>query len=305
MTELLDGVDKRTQLIGQNRLELLLFSLAGGKQSFGINVFKVREVVACPGLTRVPGAHALVVGITKLRNQTLPVIDLGQALGQPPFTDVENGFVIITEFNSSVHGFLVRAVESIVNVRWEAIKPPPKGIDNESFMTAVTEVEGRLIEVIDVERVLADIRGQMQEFIADEMDGAERAASMRPVLVVDDSAVARGQIQRALAHIGATCVTARNGREALELLRGWADSGEVDDHISMVISDIEMPEMDGYTLTQKIRRDPRLADLYVLLHSSLSGVLSNEMTAQVGANDYLSKFNPERLVHMVLERAAA
>ncbi len=303
MPELLEGVDRRTQLIGHNRLELLLFRL-DGRQRFGINVFKVREVVLCPPLTHVPGTHELVVGITKLRNQTLPVIDLGLAMGQAPFASPDTGFVIVTEFNASVQGFLVGSVDMIANKPWEEIMPPPKGLDNGSYLTAVTRIDEELVEVIDVERVLAEVLGPLQE-LADAVDDGAVAEAGLPVLVVDDSAVARGQIERALGRVNVGCITARNGQEALDLLHGFADEGPIEARVSMVISDIEMPQMDGYRLTQEIRKDDRLSDLYVLLHSSLSGVLSQETTERVGANDYLSKFKPDLLVQKVLDKVAS
>lgn len=298
MSALLEGVNRRTQLVGQNRLELLLFRL-GGEQRFGINVFKVREVVACPSLTRVPRSHALIRGVTKLRGQTLPIIDLERALGGTGVADTCAAFVIVAEFNSTVQGFLVSAVDSIVNVNWEDMKPPPRGIERNSYMTAITQIDDKLIEVIDVERVLAEIRGMDGEISAPPA-GEDRIAA-RPVFVVDDSSVACGQIRRALHSAGLECVIARNGREALTMLQGWADEGPVDEHISVVISDIEMPEKDGYTLTQDIRRDARLAHLYVLLHSSLSGGFNKGMVSRAGANLFLPKFHPEELVQAVLE----
>ncbi len=299
MSALLEGVNRRTQLVGQNRLELLLFRIKG-KQQFGINVFKVREVVACPALTRVPHSHALIRGVARLRGQTLPIIDLDRALGGAGIAETDVTFVIVTEFNSSVQGFLVTAVDSIVNVNWEDMKPPPRGIERGSYMTAITQIGDSLVEVVDVERVLAQVRGLQAEVSASF--AASEGVDERAILVVDDSSVARNQIQRALNSVGLDCVLMRNGREALETLQGWAAEGPVGERIAMVISDIEMPEKDGYTLTQDIRRDPHLADLYVLLHSSLSGVFNEEMVTQAGANRFLSKFHPDDLVQAVLDQ---
>ncbi|MFP4160592.1 MAG: chemotaxis protein CheW, partial [Ectothiorhodospira sp.] len=152
MSDLLEDVNRRTQMVGQNRLELLLFSL-GTRQMFAINVFKVREVITCPSLNRMPRAHPIVRGVATLRGQTVSVVDLAQAIGMnAPAPD--KGFVILTEFNRSVQGLLVAGVDRIINLNWDQIRPPPRGTHKDSFLTAVTQVADRLVEIIDVEKVL-------------------------------------------------------------------------------------------------------------------------------------------------------
>ena len=151
MAGVLDSVDQRTRLVGQNRLELLLFRLAG-KQLYGINVFKVKEVLQCPKLTEIPQRNPVVRGIAHVRGNTISVLDMSQAMGNAPLEDVKNGFVIISEYNMTVQGFLVREVERIVNLNWENIHPPPKGAGAGNFLTAVTEVDDKIVEIIDVEK---------------------------------------------------------------------------------------------------------------------------------------------------------
>ena len=303
MASVLDGVDRRTQLAGQNRLELLLFRL-GGRQRFGINVFKIQEVIQCPPLTQVPHAHSVVRGIANMRGKTITVMDLSMAIGQRPLTDLKNSYVIITEYNRAVQGFLVSGVERIVNMNWEQILPPPRGVGN-NYMTAVTHVDGDLVEIIDVEKVLAEVV-EVDETVDDALisKGREEAeGTPQQILVADDSSVARNQIKRTLEQLGIECILARDGREALQLLRNWADDGiDVNQHLSMIISDVEMPEMDGYTLTTEIRNDPRLKDLYVILHTSLSGVFNNALVQKVGANQFIAKFKPDELAAAVLKR---
>lgn len=301
MTGVLDGVNQRTRLAGENRLELLLFSL-GGRQLFGINVFKVREVIPCPPITRHPNASPLVRGMSNIRGKTIPIIDLGRALGRPPLADPRSAFVIVTEFNRTVQGFLVRSVDRIINIKWNEVLPPPKGMEQNGYMTAVAKVDGVLVEIVDVEKVLAEVVG-LKERVSGEI---AHAAQARPegvyrVLLADDSQVARKQVSRALNQVGVECLLARDGREALEQLKAWAEEGSLDEQIDMVISDIEMPEMDGYTLTTEIRKDPALRHLYVLLHSSLSGVFNDALVKKVGADDWLSKFNADELAAKVLE----
>ena len=165
MAGILDGVDMRTQLAGQNRMELLLFKL-GKRQRFGINVFKVQEVIQCPPLTQVPQAHPVVCGIANMRGKTISIMDLSMATGGPALTDYQEKFVIVTEYNRKVQGFLVDSVDRIVNMNWEEILPPPKGAANGSYMTAVAKVDNELVEIIDVEKVLKEVVGG-QENVSD------------------------------------------------------------------------------------------------------------------------------------------
>ena len=277
MVGLLEDVKQRTQLVGHNRLELLLFEL-GTNQRFGINVFKVREVIVCPHLSWVPNAHPAIRGIANIRGNTISIIDLGMALGREPLEDPEQGFVIVSELNRSVQGFVVSAVDRIINLNWEDILPPPRGMEGDSYLTAVTQLDNDMIEVVDVEKVLAEVMGSSWS-VSDRIKESDTKEEndLRHVLVVDDSSVARNQIKRTLEQIGVECTTVNNGRKALDVLQAWASESAVAKRIAMVISDIEMPEMDGYTLTAEIRSDPRLENLYVMLHSSVSGVFNNAM----------------------------
>ena len=306
MGSVLDSVNQRTQLVGQNRLELLLFRLSK-KQVYGINVFKVKEVLQCPKLTIMPKANPVVRGVAHIRGGTMPIMDLGMATGQSPLDDIENCFVIITEYNMATQGFLVSSVERIVNMNWEDIHPPPKGSGREHYLTAVTEIDGRLVEIIDVEKVLSEVSPLSTDvsegIIGDDI--ASRAVD-KHVLIVDDSAIARKQIKRCVESVGVTTTLLNDGRQAINYLREIADSGEdVTQKLLLMISDIEMPEMDGYTLTAEVRADPRMADLHVILHTSLSGIFNEAMVRKVGANSFLAKFNPDLLATEVANRIKA
>ncbi len=300
MAGVLDGVDRRTQLAGHNRLELLLFRLEG-RQRYGINVFKVQEVIQCPPMTHVPHAHPVVRGVANLRGKTISLMDLAMAIGQHPLEDFANSYVIITEYNQSTQGFLVRSVDRIVNLAWDEIHPPPKGSGN-NYMTAVTNLEGSLVEIIDVEKVLAEVIPPSTTVDRAIVEQSESESSAAHILVADDSSVARNQVKRTLDQLGIQTTLAKNGREALDLLKSLAAQGPIEEQLVMVISDIEMPEMDGYTLTTEIRNDPKLRDLYVLLHTSLSGVFNNALVEKVGADKFIPKFKPDELANAVLER---
>lgn len=303
MAGVMDSVNQRTQLVGENRLELLLFRLAGN-QLYGINVFKVKEILQCPKLTVLPRLNSVVRGVAHIRGGTLPIIDLRKAIGGPALADLANTFVIITEYNYRVQGFLVSGVERIVNLNWSEIHPPPRGSGREHYLTAVTRVEDRLVEIIDVERVLAEVVPLQENLSAGVVDErAQAAAASRKVLIVDDSSVARKQVTRCLQEVGVDIVALNDGRQALNWLKALADSGEdVSESLLMMISDIEMPEMDGYTLTAEVRNDPRLKNLHVILHTSLSGVFNQAMVKKVGADDFLAKFKPDELARLVIDR---
>ncbi|ATP91076.1 chemotaxis protein CheV [Aeromonas caviae] len=299
MASILDSVNQRTQLVGQNRLELLLFRL-NGRQRFGINVFKVREVLQCPPLTVMPKLNSCIRGVAHIRGQTISVIDLSMAMGKRPIQDLSKCFIIISEYNRSIQGFLVHSVERIINMNWESILPPPKGAGRINYMTAVTEVDGELVEILDVERILNEISPVSTEVSTELVEASvERNPHGRPVLVADDSSVARKQVQRALEAIGVQCVLAKDGREALNMLLEMSKNGPIKDQIALVISDIEMPEMDGYTFTAEIRNNPNLKDLHVILHTSLSGVFNQAMVQKVGANNFIAKFQPDELAKAV------
>jgi two-component system chemotaxis response regulator CheV len=301
MAGILDGVDMRTQLAGHNRLELLLFRLSG-KQRFGINVFKVQEVIQCPALTQIPQSHPVVRGIANMRGKTITVMDLSMAIGGPAVRDTAGKFVIITEYNRRVQGFLVGAVDRIINMNWQDILPPPRGVAGGSYMTAVTQVDNELVEIIDVEKVLTEVIGSRDEVSAGVLD-SNHAEKGQHVMVVDDSSVARNQVKRVLEQLGVEYTACNNGKEALEQLKAWKSEGrDLASWLALIVSDIEMPQMDGYSLSAEIRRDPALQDLYIILHTSLSGVFNEAMVRKVGANAFQAKWEPDRLAAMVQER---
>ncbi len=302
MTKILDNVNSRTQLVGRNRLELLLFRL-GKRQRFGINVFKVREVIKCPPLTRAPQAHPVIRGIANMRGQTITVMDLAMAVGKSAIEDMENSFVIVAEYNRHVQGFLVAGVDKIVNMNWEEIKPPPNGMGSVSFLTAVTNVDDELIEIIDVEKVMADVMGYSDVIDEGVTDGTTKGeVENKHVLVVDDSGMARKQMFKVLDQMEISYTSANNGKDAYDILLGWAEdtSVPITERCSLVLSDVEMPVMDGYTLTKSIKEHPVLSELTVMLHSSLSGAFNESMVQKVGADDFIAKYDATELAGRVL-----
>lgn len=285
-------------LAGDNRLELLLFGL-GGRQRFGINVLKIREITPCSELTHIPHSHPAVMGIAHLRGETLSVIDLARAVGKAsPFSEESGpeGSIIITEFYRTIQGFLVTDIDRIVVCDWREVLPPPQGSGINHYLSGVARVGDTLVQILDIEMVINKvipsslIEGETPVHVNTKLQG-------RRVLLVDDSGVARKRTLQLLEPLGLSVTLANDGKAALELLKNSPPGQGYD----MVISDIEMPKMDGYSLTQHIREEAGLSSLYVLLHTSLSGDVNDDKARAVGADDILTKFVPEEIYKAVIQ----
>lgn len=305
MASILDVVDSRTQLVGENRLELLMFRLAG-RQVYAINVFKIQEVQSLPALTPLPGSSPLIRGVTHVRGTTVPVIDLSLAIGMGALDIVSQpANIIITEYNQTIQAFLVRSVERIANMNWNEIMPPPKTAGRKHFLTAITQLSDLgIVEIVDVEKVLALIiryETRVSEGVVDQ--AVLDVANEYEILLVDDSTVGLAQAKATMEHVGVKVMTADDGAQALARLKRWADEGiDVPKKLLMLVTDAEMPEMDGYRLTAECRSDPRLQGLYIVLHTSLSGRFNNKMVEKVGCDDFLSKFQADGLATAVQNR---
>lgn len=295
---LLDNVESHTRLAGHNRVAMLLFRL-GDKQLFGINVFKAREVLRKPPMEKLPGMHEWLAGSFDYRGKTIPVIDLAAAMGYPPLAGAEATHVIVTEFSRSMQGFLVADFQRIVHCTGESLEAPAVTLGFGNRVNAVSRIDGQLMAVVDVEHVLASI----EEVAADLSPHIQQQAEQRPlgrrrIMVVDDSTVARQRLLSLFKRVNIECIIAQDGREALDQLTSLAEEGE---SVALVISDIEMPRLDGYALTRAIRETPALRQLKVVLHSSLSGVFNETLVREVGADRFIAKFQPDLLAKTVLD----
>ena len=303
MSELLKNIDARTKLAGTNKLEILLFSLgtdlrSGRNESFGINVFKVREVMRAPDITRAPEMPAAVEGMVSLRGVLVPVVDIAKYAG------IETGkkpeILIVTEYNGRTQGFLVEAVDIILRLDWSAMKVPPEMLTAKmgGLVTAVTELpDGRLVMLLDVEKILSETSHFDDSHL---FVGIEPLKVKRMIFFADDSAVARHQIETTLKAMEIDYMSAINGKQAWEDLlllasRAEATHTPLKDIVHLVLTDVEMPEMDGYLLTKKIKSDPRFAGIPVIMHSSLSGSSNKQLGQSVGVDEYVSKFEPHKL----------
>jgi two-component system, chemotaxis family, chemotaxis protein CheV len=318
MSELLKNIDARTRLAGTNKLEILLFTLGmdprtGRRETFGINVFKVREVMRTPPITAAPEMPASVEGMVSLRGVLVPVVDLAKYAGMG--TESPREIMIVTEYNGHTQGFLVEAVDTILRLDWSQMRVPPEMLTANlgGLVTAVTELPGpKLVMLLDVEKVLSETTRYDDEFL---FKGIEPIVAEEPITVyfADDSSVARKQIERTLDVLGVRYVGSVNGRAAwdeLEKLASYASASgrKVKDLVALILTDVEMPEMDGYILTKRIKTDPRFEGVPVIMHSSLSGMSNQQLGRSVGVDEYVAKFEPQRLAEvlrrLITQRAA-
>lgn len=281
-------------------LSLLLFTLRSGKQ-MAINLLKVSEIIPTPALIRLPESHPYVLGVATLRGQPLSVIDLSQAIGMAPMADARGGCLIVTEFSRSKQGLHVQSVVKIVHIPSSKILPPPYGARANSYITGATEIDGQLVQILDVEKVILNIAPAPVDADMSELDDHDaRLLAQTRALIVDDSQVALHMSLAALGRMGITCHAVRSAREGLAILDRLKGTPEA---INLVVSDIEMPEMDGYTFTQTLRQHPDHGSLYVLLHTSLDSTISAEKARAVGADAILTKFSPPEIAKCMLQAA--
>ncbi len=311
MSELLKSIDARTKLAGTNKLEILLFTLGtnartGRRETFGINVFKVREVMRTPPITSAPEMPPSVEGMVSLRGALVPVVDLANYSRVD--TDTPRNIMIVTEYAGHTQGFLVEAVDTILRLDWSQMKVPPEMLVAEmgGLVTAVTELpDGRLVMMMDVEKVLSETTNYDEEAVYRNIKPLNKPDLT--VFFADDSIVARKQITRTLDAMNVKYNGSINGREAwseLEKIAAFAQASgrAVSDLVSLVLTDVEMPEMDGYILTKKIKSDPRFAGVPVIMHSSLSGMSNQQLGKSVGVDEYVAKFEPQKLSETLARR---
>lgn len=294
-----------------NRLELLLFYL-GGKRRFGINVLKIKEVIPCPSLHHFPSSNANILGVAELRDETLPIIDLAKAISSTHriLTDeqIKQGSVITTEINRSHQGLWISGVDRIVLCDWKDIAPPSSGTGIGSYTTGITQIDDELVQLLDIEKVLGEALG-IELANSDNIDIDKtklEAVFGKLVMIVDDSSMAMKQTISALDQLGLQHISASDGKMAMKILHDYQNG---DPHtmepISMIISDIEMPEMDGYSFVTQARQLSKFKKIHVLMHTSLNGTMNMQKAIACGANDVLTKFVPVELVEKIVKHLMA
>jgi len=294
---LFDAVDARANLAGSNRMEILLFSLGTG-ETFGINVFKVREVSSTPFITRAPNMPNGVEGLISLRGNVIPVLSLAKILDLDQPGQPLGNSMMVTEYSKRTLGFLVSAVDRIVRVEWDKVHAPENlSSGTSSYIIAITELpNGQIVSIVDVETILAQTFGETLIGAINPIAGGQSLN----VFFVDDSSVARRRIADVLDRLGVKHKHAVNGLEAWSRLEGIANHAQQTGHhvaedVDLILVDAEMPEMDGYVLTRHIKMDPRFEGIPVVMHSSLSSEANRAMGKQVGVDAYVAKFDAEVL----------
>jgi two-component system chemotaxis response regulator CheV len=289
------ATDKDSPLKEANNCGLVLFNL-DEQQTFAIGTLKVKELLPLRRYRPMPAVNPAVLGVANIRGATMPIIDMAASVGFTPIEDEnrENSYVIVTDCLRMEVGFLVRRIDRIYETSWHDIRPPAPGLGRNVFITGVTEHANRMIQIINVELIISEIFS-IEEQVIDESFSADESSRLTQVkvLIVDDSAVARRQLAKMLESFSIPFLVATNGVDALSMLRAHHARGEP---FNLVVSDIEMPGLNGYELTFEIKNDPSLADLYIILHTSLSSAISVSQARQVGANEALTKFNGNKLI---------
>jgi len=287
----LDHVDARTNLVGSNKMEILLFSL-GSEERFGINVFKVKEVCPAGKITRTPNMPGGVEGIVSLRGNVMPVLDMATFMDIHPAEKHQT--MMVAEFNSHIMGFLVHSVDRIIRVDWDKVRATEGMLsDRTALITAITELaDGTLVSILDVEQILANAFGDAVVGSVDRLESDHDLC----VFFADDSMVARRKIGEVLDKMGVKHIQSSNGREAWDRLKALAESAEssgekLHDRIQVILTDAEMPEMDGYVLTHHVKNDHRFDGIPVVMHSSLSSEANRAMGRRAGVDYYVPKFD--------------
>ncbi|ODU44424.1 MAG: chemotaxis protein CheV [Thiobacillus sp. SCN 63-374] len=280
-------IDERTNLTSSNKLELLLFRLGEDpgldrNELFGINVFKIREIIPMPTITAVAGSPPHMMGVVDLRGQILPVIDLPAVAGCTPKTGLN--ILLITEYARSTQAFAVESVEDIVRLDWRQVLSA-EGNGASGMVTSIARMPSTELEI--------------------DPDTIGPHVDLKPgtvILAADDSLIARTMIEQGLEAMGLPYIMCKTGKEAWDQLQAFSakaqDEGKtVHDRVALVLTDLEMPEMDGFTLTRNIKQDPRFSAIPVVIHSSLTGSTNEAHVRKVGADAYVAKFVAEDLAN--------
>ncbi len=282
---------------------MLLFKLSLNQQSFAIGTLKVREIVPYMPTTQIPYSHHHVIGTVTIRDLTVPVIDMAAAIGFRPIAaeEYKNSYLIVTDCLRTVVAFMVRSIDKIIDCDWHTIEPSPETAGNNVFVTGITRHEDKIVQMLDVELLLSKIYPQDASARIPILTDVERER-LKPlnILLVDDSSIARKQLSDALDSINISYSVCKNGMDALDLMRNYAAEGKP---VELLVSDIEMPGLDGYELAFEVQNDPQLCHTYRILHTSLSSEMSADRAHQVGAHEALTKFDATELVQAMLRGA--
>lgn len=289
MASSIDEALQRSSLSESNQLEMLTFRLTDN-QLYGINVFKIIEILECPPrIDRIPNSHPAVKGVLDFRGSAITVIDLSEAVGLTPKEyRTELAYIIICEYNRTLTAFLVHATETLLTRSWTDIHKP-EGVKTLALVAIAYADSGETIMLLDVESILSAVVGIEGQLSAVSMTETEGKGNGRHLLVVDDSLTAIMMLQNVLDKMGFTNTAVISADKALEYLE------KEHSRVDLVISDIEMPGMDGFTFTRTLREQSAYKHLKVILHSSMSNPTNQLKALQAGADMFVAKFDPDVL----------
>lgn len=316
-TSAMRDIDERTNLASNSMFELLLFRLGEApgtekRELFGINVFKVREIMVMPDITAMVNAPPAIMGVANIRGQMIPVVNLPLITGCNPSKGL--GILLVTEFARTTQAFAVEEVNEIVRLEWKQVLSA-EGTGG-GLVTSIARLDGntentRLAQVLDVEQILRDVFPEQHKAI-DESTTMPKVTipAGSVILAADDSAVARMMIEQGLHAMDVKYIMTKTGKEAWDRLQALhaeatAAGQSIRDKVALVLTDLEMPEMDGFTLTKHIKQDARFSGIPVIIHSSLTGTTNEGHVKSVGADAYVAKFVAEELgatIRSVLHR---
>ncbi|MGO9016416.1 MAG: chemotaxis protein [Dissulfurispiraceae bacterium] len=303
--------------VGTNEMELVVFRMYNSQPDgtpeildYGVNVAKVREIIPMPTLTKVPDMPVYAEALAQVRGEVIPIVDLGKWMKVTPPANMDIRLkVIVLEMLGTTVGMIVHEVERIRRINWDQIKPPPSLLQakHSGRVTGVTKIDDEgdsLLLILDLESVISEMGGLVhtQEVALGEIERIGKKKMKGTVLIADDSSVARKILKDTLENVGLHVLEAVDGKKAFEILGDFLSKiGDqpITDFVQLVISDVEMPEMDGLTFTRNLKNSPKLAMLPVIINTSLSGEENKEKAKGVGADGYMVKFDVAMLLHEV------
>ncbi|ENM3766832.1 chemotaxis protein [Vibrio cholerae] len=306
---------------GTNELEIIEFHLEkvlpDGRTKtcyYGINVAKVREVIRVPETTDYPNAQPHMIGVFSSREILTPLVDLAGWLGVPTSTDISKKYVIVTDFNRMTNGFLIDSISRIHRISWNDVESPSQFLEagEQDCVVAVVRQDKKLIMILDFEKIISDINPElsMEKYdvtVDRKVDLNQRMVTKRnakTIMVVDDSAFIRGLIQDTLSSAGYNIIACKDGGEAHEKLMELKQSAKeenipVSELVDAVVTDVEMPRMDGMHLIKRLREDDSYATMPIVMFSSLMSDDNRSKALALGANDTLTKPEIGKMVAMM------
>lgn len=298
-SDALDEAIRRSKLSSSNQMEMLTFRLTDG-QLYGINVFKIIEILECPNrINKVPQSHPAIKGVITFRGQGISVIDLSEALGLTAI-DFHNelGYLVVCEYNNQLNAFLVKQTETLLTRGWDEIKKQ-KGFPAPSIVAIANANDDEMILILDIENVLLEVVGMNSEIHQNLIKDAKESCAGKRVLLIDDSRSAMGLMKQTMESLGIDYKDFDSAVKALSHIEEKVSSCEAVG-FNLIISDIEMPGMDGFTFTRRVRAIPEFVNVPIALHSSMSNPTNLYKAKEAGADEFIPKFDPNALSQLVL-----